>query len=86
MMPLVATLLFILVPGSWAFLRPQDSETRDTKRLDGIWRFRPCSLLHPSQGFKEKWYNNNLDETTGAAGKVIDMPVPSSYNDITQDV
>ncbi len=84
-MPHVTILLFVLVPGSWAFLRPQDSETRHTKRLDGIWRFRTCPLVEPDLGFNEQWFNKDLDETKDALREVIDMPVPSSYNDVTQD-
>ena len=79
-------LLIVLIQSSHGILKPQDSETRETKSLDGMWRFRLAPRLDPDMGFREKWYNQSLD--TGCALKcdtkeVIPMPVPSSYNDIT---
>lgn len=63
-------------------LFPRDSETRESKSLDGIWKFRLSPALKPEIGFKEQWYskkNNWLLQE----GNIWDMPVPSSYNDIT---
>ncbi|XP_064455225.1 beta-glucuronidase-like isoform X1 [Ornithodoros turicata] len=73
----------------WAFafvgvnciLYPRDSESRQTVRLDGIWNFRVCSVFDQDVGFREQWYKRPLSET----GDVIPMPVPSSYNDVTQN-
>ncbi|CAG2058281.1 unnamed protein product [Timema podura] len=59
-----------------ALLYPQESETREVKTLDGIWKFRLSPPNKPDQGFDEEWYDNELKEW-------INMPVPSSYNDIT---
>lgn len=60
-------------------LYPQESESRIVFDLSGIWNFRISTS--PNQGFDEKWYLKPLSET----GPVIDMAVPSSYNDITED-
>ncbi|XP_023221887.1 beta-glucuronidase-like [Centruroides sculpturatus] len=60
---------------------PRDSETRDSKLLDGIWNFRTADAQDQERGFREKWYLKPLSQT----GNIIPMPVPSSYNDITQN-
>jgi beta-glucuronidase len=57
-------------------LYPIESETRQVKDLSGVWRFR---LDASEEGFRKKWYKSHLE---GA----MEMPVPASYNDITQDV
>ncbi|XP_050533470.1 beta-glucuronidase-like isoform X2 [Daktulosphaira vitifoliae] len=61
-------------------LYPRESESREVKSLDGMWNFRlsePDALI----GFKEKWYMKDLSKS----GPVIEMPVPSSYNDVMVD-
>jgi beta-glucuronidase len=45
------------------------------KDLSGIWKFK---LDGTGQGLAEKWYEAPLSDA-------IDMPVPSSFNDITPD-
>uniref|UniRef100_A0A6M2DP63 Beta-glucuronidase n=1 Tax=Xenopsylla cheopis TaxID=163159 RepID=A0A6M2DP63_XENCH len=67
-----------LLPG---MLKPIESETREIRSLDGLWNFRVAASNDTLLGFKQKWYNGPLSES----GPVIDMPVPSSYNDITQE-
>ena len=57
-------------------LYPVDNEVRQIKELNGIWKFRKDNYYR--QGFEEKWFEKPLEN-------VIDMPVPSSYNDITTD-
>ena len=57
-------------------LYPIENEIRQVKSLDGIWRFKKENQME--QGFEEKWYEKPLSN-------FIDMPVPSSYNDITTD-
>jgi beta-glucuronidase len=57
-------------------LYPRESETREVKNLSGIWAFKPDK---DGQGRAQQWHACPL---TGA----IPMPVPASYNDITQDV
>ncbi|CAG2177099.1 unnamed protein product [Oppiella nova] len=60
-------------------LYPRESETRDLKLLDGFWNFRVITVDEDQNvGFTDKWYTKPL------TGDVIPMPVPSSYNDITQ--
>ncbi|XP_051981881.1 beta-glucuronidase [Xyrauchen texanus] len=63
-------------------LFPRESPSREVKDVSGLWRFRADLSPDRKQGFEQAWYKSPLAET----GPVIDMPVPSSYNDITQDV
>ncbi|MDD3275790.1 MAG: beta-glucuronidase [Kiritimatiellales bacterium] len=56
-------------------LYPQESETRDVKDLSGIWKFK---LDGVGRGLAEQWYKAPLADP-------IDMPVPSSFNEITPD-
>ncbi|MDF2962010.1 MAG: beta-glucuronidase [Paenibacillus sp.] len=55
-------------------LYPYESSTRETKDLNGIWKFRldNGSILMP-------------DGTVNKLEHTIPMPVPASYNDITED-
>ena len=55
-------------------LYPQESETREVKDLSGIWNFK----VGQNQDKNLEWYKQPLDEPDL-------MPVPASYNDITQD-
>ncbi|XP_017020484.1 beta-glucuronidase [Drosophila kikkawai] len=60
-------------------LYPRESETREVRSLDGMWRLVRSDPKDPLQGIREKWYANSLR----MSGKeVIPMPVPASYNDI----
>ncbi|CAF0905037.1 unnamed protein product [Rotaria sp. Silwood1] len=75
----ICFLLFIL----WCcavngLLYPAESETRQIRSLDGLWQFR---LDEDGVGETEQWYaKSNLPPPT------ILMPVPASYNDITQNI
>ncbi|KAI4814599.1 hypothetical protein KUCAC02_003788 [Chaenocephalus aceratus] len=62
-------------------LFPRESSSREVKELSGLWSFRADKSPDRNQGFDKAWYKSRLRET----GPVIDMPVPASYNDITQD-
>lgn len=62
-------------------LYPRSSESRTIFELEGVWNFRADMSANRSAGFEEKWYSKPLAMT----GLVIDMPVPASFNDITQD-
>ena len=53
-------------------LRPQDSATRETKRLDGRWAF---ALDPDGVGRSEEWFAAPLTDARV-------MPVPASFNDI----
>jgi beta-glucuronidase len=55
-------------------LYPRESESREIKDLSGIWSFK---LDKESKGYEKRWYKKELTNT-------IMMPVPASYNDITQ--
>jgi beta-glucuronidase len=56
-------------------LRPQDTTTRETKRLDGIWSFAPDAA---GVGRAQGWARAVLSDSRR-------MPVPSSFNDILVD-
>ncbi|XP_053660796.1 beta-glucuronidase [Anopheles marshallii] len=62
-------------------LYPIESETREMKKLDGMWNFVRSDSNNPAQGIREKWYMDDLARHR----KTIGMPVPSSYNDLTED-
>lgn len=62
-------------------LFPRESTSRELKEANGLWAFRADRSPNRNQGFEQQWYKSRLAET----GPVIDMPVPASYNDITQD-
>ncbi len=56
-------------------LRPQDSATREARRLDGLWSF----VLDPEGiGRRDLWHRGPL---TGAR----EMPVPASWNEVVPD-
>ena len=56
-------------------LYPRESSTRDTKDLGGIWHFK---VDWNAEGEREGWNSRTLEDP-------ILMPVPASYNDVTQD-
>ncbi|XP_060769439.1 beta-glucuronidase [Neoarius graeffei] len=62
-------------------LFPQESVSREVKELNGLWTFRADFSPNRNQGFEQFWFKRPLAES----GPVIDMPVPSSFNDITQE-
>uniref|UniRef100_A0A672G229 Beta-glucuronidase n=1 Tax=Salarias fasciatus TaxID=181472 RepID=A0A672G229_SALFA len=62
-------------------LFPRESASRELKELNGLWAFRADKSPNRNRGFEEAWYKQRLAET----GPVIDMPVPASFNDVTQD-
>ncbi|CAH0563529.1 unnamed protein product [Brassicogethes aeneus] len=64
-------------------LFPKESETRQVISLDGLWNFVVPNTRKPFEGFEDHWYKRSLNELEDK--KVILMPVPSSYNDITTD-
>lgn len=57
-------------------LYPRENEIREVKDISGIWNFK---VDFYNKGYEEKWYSRPLEEA-------IMMPVPASYNDITQDI
>lgn len=61
-------------------LYPQDSETREMKTLDGIWKMVKTSSARSKDGYQQKWYEKGI---IYSGRKVLSMAVPSSYNDIT---
>ncbi|KAM4046253.1 beta-glucuronidase [Anomaloglossus baeobatrachus] len=79
--------LLLLVTGlshglSGGMLHPRETPTRELKELGGIWSFRADNSPERDEGFRLQWYAKWLRQT----GPVLDMPVPASYNDITQDI
>ncbi|XP_069556769.1 beta-glucuronidase-like [Brachyistius frenatus] len=71
-----------VVPLDTGMLFPRESSSRELKELNGLWDFRADKSANRNQGFERSWYKSRLAES----GPVIDMPVPASYNDITQDI
>ena len=70
-------LYLLLLPLSEAILYPYESPSRQTKSLDGLWRFK---LDPKGLGHTEEWFKRSL-----SGNDVLEMPVPSSYNDIGTD-
>jgi beta-glucuronidase len=64
----------LLQKGSYTMLYPIDSSTRIRKDLNGLWLFMP-----EKEGANPAWEKSGLPETAGR------MPVPASYNELTQD-
>lgn len=62
-------------------LYPRASETRIVRSLDGIWNFVRSDTNDQDEGFREQWFLKDLRESRS----VINMPVPSSYNDVVED-
>lgn len=56
-------------------LRPQDSQTRERKNLDGLWAF---ALDGDGAGRSDAWFSRPLPEPR-------EMAVPASYNDIAAE-
>lgn len=56
-------------------LRPQDSSTRETKKLDGLWDFR---LDREGRGRADSWFADKLPDAQA-------MAVPASFNDLVTD-
>ncbi|KAG5844382.1 hypothetical protein ANANG_G00161940 [Anguilla anguilla] len=62
-------------------LYPRESMSREIKELNGLWSFRADFSRNRKLGFEKAWFKSPLAQT----GPVIDMPVPASFNDITQE-
>ncbi|MDT3439164.1 beta-glucuronidase [Pseudofrankia sp. BMG5.37] len=56
-------------------LRPQDSATRERRRIEGLWLFR---LDPETRGHEDGWWRGRLAEAW-------EVPVPASYNDVFAD-
>src|SRR3954452_1897043 len=56
-------------------LRPADSRTRESRTLDGLWRF---ALDPAGEGAAGRWWAGELPGTA-------EMGVPASYNDVLAD-
>ncbi|XP_031779586.1 beta-glucuronidase isoform X1 [Nasonia vitripennis] len=67
------------IPPLPGMLYPRESESREIKSLDGFWDFVVPPSNDVKKGHREGWYSDSLTK----AEKVMQMPVPSSYNDIT---
>nr|XP_006641056.1 PREDICTED: beta-glucuronidase [Lepisosteus oculatus] len=62
-------------------LFPKESPSREVKEVNGVWKFRADFSDSRNAGFEEQWFKRRLEET----GPVSDMPVPASFNDMSQD-
>lgn len=63
-------------------LYPRESPSRERKELSGLWSFRADFSDDRRQGLEQQWYRAPLRES----GPTLDMPVPSSFNDVGQDI
>lgn len=59
----------------------RESETREVKNLDGLWDFYQSDRNNPMEGVTNKWFMTDLSKIK----PTIQMAVPASYNDLTQD-
>lgn len=78
-----AIFLGLMIQPITSILYPYESETREVKALDGLWKF--CTTpanKPPDEGFSDQWYapNDKMDNQHCQL-----MPVPASYNDIPTD-
>lgn len=39
-----------------------ESETREVKTLDGVWNFVRSNESSPTEGIREKWFQNDLSK------------------------
>ncbi|XP_022340501.2 beta-glucuronidase-like [Crassostrea virginica] len=70
-----------IVSALCGMLYPRNSVSRTIfQDMEGMWNFRIDASDSRYMGFREKWYSRPLKQS----GPVIPMPVPASYNDITQ--
>uniref|UniRef100_A0A8C5IZM7 Glucuronidase beta n=1 Tax=Junco hyemalis TaxID=40217 RepID=A0A8C5IZM7_JUNHY len=84
MLPMLPVLLLFLpglAAGPAGMLQPRDTPSRERRELGGLWSFRADLSPGRDAGFAQRWYRRPLRQS----GPVIDMPVPASFNDITQD-
>lgn len=77
---IVAHLHYSLPPDYQQSLYPRESESRETRSLDGLWRFARGDPLQVDGGCENRWFNADLRSIDAAV--VERMPVPASYNDI----
>lgn len=85
-MKLIHFVLSLLLVAGWlglsdGLLYPRDTETRLVHSLNGIWSFRLSPTWDQEAGFRDEWFSRPLVDS----GPVISMPVPASYNDVTQN-
>uniref|UniRef100_A0A914EDJ4 Beta-glucuronidase n=1 Tax=Acrobeloides nanus TaxID=290746 RepID=A0A914EDJ4_9BILA len=75
-------ILLILVFENDGILFPQRNEYRHYDQLDGLWTFVREPKNSYGVGLENKWHLVDLEDFKNATV----MPVPSAYNDITQDI
>ena len=54
--------VYIQTEAAVGMLYPRDSESRESKLLDGIWHFRADMSPTRTKGFDEKWWKGSLLE------------------------
>lgn len=59
-------------------LYPRESESREVRSLDGLWEFSTTPPPESLQAYTQQWFGKL------GMSKML-MPVPASYNDITED-
>jgi len=57
--------------GLWSSpLYPYESESREVRSLDGLWKFRTSPLKNQEAGFEKFWYKNDLEKVSFACVSV----------------
>lgn len=46
------------------YLYPYETETRETRSLDGLWDFKICPENKVDLGFTDHWHSRNLEEVS----------------------
>lgn len=72
-------IFFLIIENTKTALYPYETESRETKSLNGLWNFKLSESRNGEEGFINEWFRHNFQEI----GDYIQMPVPASYNDIT---
>lgn len=68
----------IAINSTKGLLYPRETESREVRSLDGIWRFLPCDENFPDRGIIAKWYLNNLDNVSS---KPINEQLPKNFGE-----
>lgn len=61
----LAMIIMLMSPlqiDGYGILYPQDSESRETKLLDGIWSFRADFSPNRTEGFDNRWWEKFLSQ------------------------
>ena len=66
---LICTHLLLLHQTALAILFPRDSGSRESKSLDGLWRFKLSPKDDPDIGFRDSWFSGPLQAIINHPGR-----------------